>query len=193
MTHLEPGSIQARFEAGLSFSEVLETAHSNGALWRAVYDRSHLDEAATQRIAAIRGRWNLLVLSEDWCGDAVNTLPVIARVAEASPHFSLRVLARDMNLDLMDAHLTAGARAIPVVVVYDECFVERGFWGPRPAELQHWVRHEGTSLPKDARYKHIRGWYARDRGRATASELISVIEGGAGARAVRELDALRRS
>jgi hypothetical protein len=53
------------------------------------------------------------VLSEDWCGDAVNSVPYLARLAELAPNLDLRVLARDENPDLMDAHLTRGSRSIP--------------------------------------------------------------------------------
>jgi len=52
------------------------------------------------------------VLVEDWCGDAVNTLPVIGRLAEHASNIELRVVGRDANLDLMDAHLTNGSRSI---------------------------------------------------------------------------------
>jgi hypothetical protein len=122
----------------------------------------------------IAGGWYLVALSEDWCGDAVNTLPVIARLAEQAG-WDLRILSRDANPDLMDAHLTNGrSRSIPVVIVYDEHFEEIGWWGPRPGEIQDWVLGEGLALPSPERYKVVRGWYARDRGRTTLRELLEV-------------------
>ena len=92
-------------------------------LWEGVYRNVTLPEWAVAAAAKVPGL-KFLVITEDWCGDAVNTLPIIARVAEASPLFSLRVLPRDMSLDIMDRHLTAGARAIPIVIIYDEEFAE---------------------------------------------------------------------
>ena len=80
------------------------------------------------------------------------------------------LLGRDANLDVMDAHLTNGrSRSIPIVIVYDEDFREVGWWGPRPGEIQEWVMDEGLSLSSPERYKVIRRWYAKDRGRTTAS------------------------
>jgi hypothetical protein len=101
-------------------------------LWRNAARLTRVPDDAVARAAAVPGTWHLLALSEDWCGDAVNTLPHVARLADQAPNLDLRVLARDENLDLMDAHLTGIARAIPVVIVYDAEFVERGWWGPRP-------------------------------------------------------------
>jgi hypothetical protein len=99
---------------------------------------------------------------------------VVARLTEAAG-WDLRVLTRDDNPDLMDAHLTNGrSRSIPVVIVYDERLREIGWWGPRPGEIQAWVLGEGLAMPSPERYKVVRGWYARDRGRTTLSELLEV-------------------
>jgi hypothetical protein len=131
------------------------------------------DVAAAAR--ALAGRWHLVALSEDWCGDAVNTLPVVARLAE-SVGWDLRVVSRDANPDLMDAHLTNGrSRSIPVVIVYDEDFREVGWWGPRPGEIQKWVLSEGLAMPSPERYKVVRRWYAEDKGRTTLRELLEVL------------------
>jgi len=88
----------------------------------------------------------------------------------------MRILGRDTNRDLMDAHLTGKSRSIPMVIVYDHDFREKGTWGPRPGPLQQWVMTEGLALPKPDRYPLIRAWYARDRGRTIVSEIISIFE-----------------
>ena len=92
---------------------VANEVETNRSLWEAVYKKSRTPKSAIRRAAEIGGRWKLLVLSEDWCGDAVNTLPVVARFAD-EVGWDFRVLSRDENLDLMDAHLTNGrSRSIP--------------------------------------------------------------------------------
>ena len=157
---------------------MLASVAKNADLWAAVWRRAVVDDDYLDRVAAVPGDWHLLVLSEEWCGDAVNTVPVVAKLAALSPNLELRVLARDENLDLMDAHLTGTSRSIPVVIVLDEEFNERGWWGPRPAELQKWALGPGQALDKDARYREIRTWYARDKGRATLEEVVRVMERG---------------
>lgn len=177
------GSLEARFAQGISFEEFLPTAQKNVALWQSVWDRARLPDDLVARAAALPGAWHLLVLSEDWCGDAVNIVPVLARLAGAVPTLDLRLLSRDAHLDLMDAHLTNGkSRSIPVVILLDEDFVERGWWGPRPTDLQAWVLEEGLKMDAEERYKIVRRFYARDKGRTTLEEIVSGIESVAGRR-----------
>ena len=171
---------QDRFLGASTFAEYLETVEKNRELWHALARRAAVDEATRARARAIPGRWHVLALTEDWCGDASNTLPVFDRLAEATPGLELRILLRDENLDLMDAHLTNGtSRSIPVLIIYDEHFEERGWWGPRPAPIQEWVMAEGMKLDAKDRYREIRRYYARDKGRTSLDEFLSLLEAAA--------------
>ena len=176
-----PEALGARFDAAWRFSEFLAEAQSNAILWSDQYRLAKVPDEAVARAAALPGHWRLLVLVEDWCGDAVNTVPILARLAELVPTLELRVLPRDRNLDVMDAHLTDGKRSIPKVLVLDEAGAVRGSWGPRPTELQDWFLAEGVRLEKDLRYRHVRTWYARDRGRTTVDEVLAIVERAADA------------
>lgn len=170
-------SLRDRYEAAATFDAYVAAAVDNADLWRDAARLVRVPDETVARAAAIPRHWHLLVLSEDWCGDAVNSVPHVARLAELAPNLDLRVVGRDANPDLMDAHLTGTARSIPVVIVYDEAFVERAWWGPRPAPLQAWVfGPEGQALDKPERYRHVRGWYARDRGRTTLDEILTLLE-----------------
>jgi hypothetical protein len=168
--------LRARFRAAPDFQQVLATVSKNADLWSAVWRRAVVGEEYLQRVAAVPGKWHLLVLSEDWCGDAVNTVPVVAKLVELSPNLELRVLSRDENLDLMDAHLTGTSRSIPIVILLDAEYLERAWWGPRPTALQHSVSGEWQVLEKASRYREARSWYARDRGRTTIEEVVSMLE-----------------
>jgi len=160
--------------AAPTFDQYLESVEKNRDLWRGLYERARVPEELREAAERVPGRWHLLALSEDWCGDAVNALPIVARWAEELEHVDFRVLGRDDNLDIMDAHLTNGrSRSIPIVIVYDENFEEVGWWGPRPAELQEFVLGEGQQLDKDERYRRVRRWYARDRGRTVLEEILA--------------------
>ena len=166
-----------RFLSAPTFSEYLETVEENRELWHALNRRAAVDEATRERARALPGMWRVVALTEDWCGDAINTLPVFDRLAAASPNIELRVLLRDENLDLMDAHLTNGtSRSIPVLIAYDGEFRERDWWGPRPAPIQEWVMTEGVKLDVKERYREIRRYYARDKGRTALDEFLSMLE-----------------
>jgi len=171
-----------RFGGAAPYAEYALAAQENRELWTGFRERARVPEEMVARVEALEGRWHLLVLSEDWCGDAFNTVPVIAALADAASNLELRVLARDRNLDLMDAHLTGGSRSIPVVIVLDDAFRERGWWGPRPRPLQEWFLSEGKLLEPADRYREIRRWYARDRGLTTLEEVVSLLEEAAGKR-----------
>ena len=173
---IKENRLRERYLAAPDFPAMLASAQKNAELWAAVWRRAEVGEEYLHRLAKLHGAWHLLVLSEDWCGDAVNIVPVVAKLAELSTNADLRVLARDENLDLMDAHLTGTARSIPVVIALDADFRERGWWSPRPTELQEWVMGAGQSLEKTERYREIRRWYARDRGRTTLEEVLSMLE-----------------
>jgi Thioredoxin len=165
-----------RYEKAPDFRQYLATVQKNEALWNGVNDRVRIADEFIEAARAIPQRWHLLALSEDWCGDAVNTLPVISALVDAVPNLDMRVLLRDENLDLMDTHLTAGkSRSIPVVMVLDEDFQERGWWGPRPGPLQEWVVQEGLDMGSEDRYKEARRYYARDKGRTTLEELLGLM------------------
>ena len=176
-TGLDPALLRAKWEEGLSLAAFMDAAKENAGLWRKLAERAAVPPEAAERACALPAPLRLLVLSEDWCGDSVNTVPLMARLAEASGgRLELRLLGRDAHPELMDAHLTGASRSIPVVMVLDADFRERGWWGPRPAPLQRWVLETGLSLPKEEKYREVRTWYVRDRGATTLAELLPLLE-----------------
>ena len=175
--------LRDRYRAAPGFEALLGSVVKNAELWAAMWRHARVDEDHVRRVTSLPGTWHLLVLSEDWCGDAVNTVPVVAMLAARCPNLDLRVLGRDANPDLMDAHLTGLSRSIPVIIALDDAYVERGWWGPRPTVLQRWVSGQGQLLEKTARYREARTWYARDRGRTPVEEVVSMLERAAASRA----------
>jgi len=140
-------------------------------LWRGIYNLARTPDWALAAVPPGAGR-KLLVIAEDWCGDASNTVPIIAKLVDQAPGLELRVLPRDENPELMDQYLTNGSRSIPIVIALDDSFHELGHWGPRPAELQAWVMANRGTTPKAELYPQVRKWYARDRGETTLREVL---------------------
>lgn len=167
------------FESGRSFQEFLEAARANRELWDAMARRADPDPAAVRRIRSLGGGWRLLALADDWCGDAVNILPVVSRLVDEAEGLELRIVGREEHPGLMERHLTGDSRSIPVLVLLDSQYRPHGWWGPRPRELQAWFEAEGRSLPKEERYRKLRRWYARDRGVAVSSEIADLLWCGA--------------
>jgi hypothetical protein len=167
---------KARYCAGETFAEFMARPTKNHELWLALYKRVSIPIEISARVEALGGRWHLLVLNEDWCGDSVNIVPIIAKLTESVSNMEMRILERDKNLDIMDTHLTGKSRSIPIVILLDKKYQECGWWGPRPSPLQKWVVEKGMQLPKDERYKEIRTFYARDHGLTTMREIVEMLE-----------------
>lgn len=140
-------------------------------LWQGIYDLARVPEWALAAVPPGVER-KLLVIAEDWCGDASNTVPIIARLAELAPGLELRVIERDANPEVMDQYLTNGSRSIPIVIALDESFEEVGHWGPRPTGLQAWVMANRDTTAKTELYPKVRQWYARDHGESTIREVL---------------------
>lgn len=168
-----------RYTAAPTFADYLASVVKNREWWRDTYRLASVRDEHIERANALATSWKLLAITEDWCGDAVNILPYIARLVEAaSDKLEMRLLGRDANPDLINAHLTAGrTRSIPSVIVLDDFYLEHGWWGPRPLPLQEQAMGDWWSLPKDERRLRIRTWYARDRGREIHDELLRLLEG----------------
>ena len=164
-----------RFQKAETFQDFLANVEELRTLWHQLYERAQLPVEALEEARLLPGRWHLLALGEDWCGDGAQTLPYLARLQEALPNFELRVLSRDENPDLMDAHLTNGTRSIPVVMILDQEFREVAWWGPRPRPLQELFHRELRLLPKEERFPKLRAWYARDKGKTTLTEILTRI------------------
>ena len=119
-----------------------------------------------------------LVLTEAWCGDAAQNLPIIAKMADISSHISLKILLRDENPDIMDAFLTNGGRAIPKLVCMDANTLKILWdWGPRPAPAQDLLRIHKTK-PEESHedfVKQVQLWYAKDKSRTLQLELVKLL------------------
>ena len=120
-----------------------------------------------------------VVITEAWCGDAAQSLPFIAKLAELNPLIKLKFVLRDENPELMDAYLTEGARSIPILIgLSGDLSRELFVWGPRPEFLQDRLKAykldpQNITSKEFAEGTHL--WYARDKNKAIAEELTPLI------------------
>jgi thioredoxin-like negative regulator of GroEL len=76
------------------------------------------------------------VITEPWCGDAAQCVPVLEKLVLAVGGIETFYMLRDEHLEIMDAYLTNGGRAIPKLICLDADGQEIFTWGPRPAVIQ---------------------------------------------------------
>jgi hypothetical protein len=157
----------------VTFDAFLRSSVEHKGLWEGIYRLTRVPAWAPDNVVGGDQR-RFLVLAEDWCGDASNTIPVLAKWVAQTPGLELRIISRDEHPAVMDRYLTDDARAIPIVIVLDRTNRELGHWGPRPAELQEWVLANRNLIPKPELYPQARRWYARDRGISTLREIATV-------------------
>jgi hypothetical protein len=162
----------------MPYVRFVSQADDNRSLWEGVYRTSRMPQWALEKACETGKHRRLLVIAEDWCGDASNTVPILAKLGDEADCLTMRVLKRDEHPAVMDRYLTNGSRSIPIVIVLDDGFEELGHWGPRPSELQRWVMEHKDRMPKGELYPQVRRWYARDRGASTLREVLQIVELG---------------
>jgi hypothetical protein len=120
-----------------------------------------------------------LVLSEGWCGDAAQIVPVIHKMAELTDKIELKIALRDDNDALMQHFLTNGGKAIPKLIVLDaENFEVLADWGPRPhGAKQLIIDYKATHGVVDETAKiELQKWYLHDKGVSIQQEIIEMQE-----------------
>lgn len=120
-----------------------------------------------------------LVISESWCGDAAQILPIINKMAEVSDKIDFRIVLRDDNEDLMNLFLTNGTRSIPKLIIIDKKTNEViNDFGPRPQEAKQLIldyKAEHGIVDETAKI-NLQKWYLNDRGISTQKEIVALMK-----------------
>lgn len=158
----------------------IEIAHLNQARMNRLDRKPKLTEATSTFLADLDRELIFLVLTEGWCGDAAQILPVLKWMSDATGKIQFYTLLRDENPALMDQFLTDGSRGIPKVIILDANTKELlGSWGPRPAPAQKLVIDYKNAPEPKPEYpefqKQVHTWYARDKTVTTQQELVMVL------------------
>ena len=118
-----------------------------------------------------------LVLTEPWCGDASQVVPVLYTIASCSEHISFCILQSDAHPKVMDAYLTDGSRSIPkLICLRADTMEEVGTWGPRPSLLQKIVleNKDNPDLSFGAKVRMVHQWYTDDKTASIQHEFIDL-------------------
>ena len=119
-----------------------------------------------------------VVLTESWCGDAAHIMPVINKVADLNDNIDFKVVLRDENLELMDAFLTNGGRAIPKLIMIDNTSNEViNTFGPRPSEATNNVnkfKKENGGLTPEFK-EDLQRWYNKNKGQNIIDDLLKML------------------
>lgn len=118
------------------------------------------------------GKLDFWVITEAWCGDSAQVLPVFGKIRTLE-NVSLNIILRDKNPHIIDKYLTNGGRSIPKVVAFDENGKELFDWGPRPENAQKLFLAGRSDKQKDWEQleRDLHKWYAQDKTKQIQSEM----------------------
>jgi hypothetical protein len=128
-----------------------------------------------EKLEALQQDYTFLTITEGWCGDSAQIIPVIEKVAACSPRIRSVYILRDANQDIMDQLLTNGARSIPITICVNNTTKEIVWkYGPRPAagfDIVRKAKEEGKEMMEISEELHL--WYARNKQADIESELLT--------------------
>jgi len=162
----------------LQSDDLLNYTKLNEKRMKRLDKQTSLSNEAAMKTQAIQKDFTWLVLTESWCGDAAQTLPVINKFAEVNSKIDLKVVSRDENEDLMNAFLTNGSKSIPkLIVIEKETNKVLSSWGPRSkvaTKLVNDYKEKNGAL--DAEFKEkLQYWYNDDKGKSIENDLVEFI------------------
>lgn len=139
-----------------------------------------ITDSTISKLQNLRKNYIWLVISEGWCGDAAQLLPIIYKMATASNNkIELKIVLRDENPDLMNLFLTNGGKAIPKLIIIDKEKLEViADWGPRPkgaVELVTNYKKEFGVIDETIK-TNLQLWYLHDKGISTQDEIMEIME-----------------
>jgi hypothetical protein len=190
---LSPVAYRAYFEKGVSYEQYIHNFEADIALGEAapyhqylpmnhqrvvrIYKNFAINADLQAKIEALEQPLHWLVISEPWCGDASQIVPVLARIAEASNgKIGFKIAYRDQNLELIDAHLTGTSRSIPKLVQLNADFNPLADWGARPQAAQDLVVALKSNPETAATYSdELHKWYAKDKQTAIQAEIMALL------------------
>src|SRR5215218_8123586 len=104
-----------RYAEGMTFHDDMGQMVKNQDEFAANYANAEIDGDDVAFISNLGMPLNVMAITEDWCGDALTYLPVLARLADCTDSWTLRVFLRDQHPDLILDYLNEGKyQSIPV-------------------------------------------------------------------------------
>jgi hypothetical protein len=150
----------------------------NDSRMRRLDKTTKVSDSILEKISDFKGNQTWLVLTESWCGDAAQSMPIMNKLAEITEKIDLRVVQRDEHLDLMNAFLTNGGQSIPKLILIDTAANKLiGEWGPRPSTATEMVdsyKNEHGSLSPEFK-QDLQVWYNKDKGVSIAEDLMKLL------------------
>jgi Thioredoxin len=148
-----------RFEQGMTFQQYLDQMGTNKETFVKFLSEIVIRPEDKAALAKLGKKLKVMVITEDWCGDALYNVPVLAKLVEGNPNIEVRVFLRDKNPDLMDQYLNQGMfRSIPVFAFFDENMNEVARLLERPAKITDQLEKKMLEVRRSMRSENLEQW-----------------------------------
>jgi hypothetical protein len=148
-----------RFMQGMTFQQYLDQMGTNKEKFLEFLQEIKIRPEDREAIRKLGKKLNALVITEDWCGDALYNVPVLAKLVEGNPNVEMRVFLRDKNPDLMDQYLNQGIyRSIPVFAFFDENMNEVARFIERPPKVTEVIEKKMLEVRRALRAERLPEW-----------------------------------
>lgn len=136
-----------------------------------------VDDTQIKEFQKLNKEINWLIITEAWCGDAAQVIPVLNKMAEATKTIKIKLAYRDQHPQLMDMFLTNGARSIPKLIALDRNHNILYTWGPRPSEATKMVNDfkiKNGSLTTQFK-QDLQIWYNKNKGQGVIQDQLLLL------------------
>jgi thiol-disulfide isomerase/thioredoxin len=148
-----------RFAQGMTFQQYLDQMGTNKEKFVQFLQEIKVKAEDRAALDKLGKKLKLLVITEDWCGDALYNVPVLAKLVESNANVEMRVFLRDKNPDLMDQYLNQGMyRSIPVFVFFDESMKEVARFIERPPAQTEEIEKKMLEVRRALRAERYPEW-----------------------------------
>jgi hypothetical protein len=138
-----------------------------------------LTDEIIELVQNLKADWKWVVITEAWCGDGAQIIPVIAKISTLSNNIKLEIVLRDENPELIKKYHTNNSLAIPKLICFDgNLKSEIGVWGPRPSKISEKVKEfklNNPSLSHEDFVKEVQSFYNKDRGISIVEDMMNCI------------------
>ncbi len=170
-------TLLALFSSGQTFADFLAAAKARREGWMGLAAQAQVNDDLVARAKAVGGTWHLLAVAIDACGDSMNNVPFLAKLAESVPGLDLRIVLPVNGKAVQDTHRSLDGRtATPTFVLLDDKGNDVGCIVELPREIRDWAHGVRGTVSSDSLHAGIRSFYAANRGVAITTEAVEMLE-----------------
>ena len=138
----------------------------------------NLKESLVEKVKNIQRKMIWLIITEGWCGDAAQNIPLIEKIAHENSNIETRYILRDENPELMDKYLTNNARSIPKLIAFEtDTLKELGTWGPRPkVAMDYFYKMHESGMEKAEMMENMQRWYLQNKEQEIQEEFEDLLD-----------------